>query len=480
MRKNILGQVLVLLISILGLLFFIFSLVSSFTEIDENKISTFALTGWLLLSLLIVSTIAYLSTKFLSKKIYIILLVGIAFLLRIGWVYWIKTPIVSDFNVLYYAAIDIVNGDYGFMEDSYFQKWTYQLGFSFYESIVIFIFGESPRALKFLNILYSVGTVLVVYLAASKLFNELSGRMAGLISAFYIPSIVMCSVLTNQHLSTFFYFLALYLVIHSGFSKKYRWITIGLLIGLGNIIRPLGSIVLLAILVYVVIVFLLKGNKEIYLTYGKKFIGIIAVYFVIQKVVSLMIMGIGITDETLANKDSLYKFVVGFNHETQGKYSEEDRVYLDQFSLWDERNEKAKELIQERTSDKGAIVTLLKNKFAYMWGDYDSSIDWSLNGLSPSPEFVDFLYKGERVTYLLTLTFCFIGSLYILFWKPQLNSDYLLMLIFLLGYAAAHLFIEVQTRYRFDLLPAFMILQGYGVYLVTTKLKNRFLLMKNR
>ena len=177
----------------------------------------------------------------------------------------------------------------------------------------------------------------------------------------------------------------------------------------------MGVSFFLAILVYVVIVFLLKGNKEIYLTYGKKFIGIIAVYFVIQKVVSLMIMGIGITVETLANKDSLYKFVVGFNHETQGKYSEEGSSLFRSFSLWDERNEKAKELIQERTSDKGAIVTLLKNKFAYMWGDYDSSIDWSLNGLSPSSELVDFLCKGERVTYILTLTFCFIGGLYILF-----------------------------------------------------------------
>ena len=479
MKKNILGQVLVLLISILGLLFFIYSLVSSYMEIDENKISAFALTGWLLLFLLIVSLIAYLSTKFLSKKLFIIFLVSIAFLLRICWAYWIKTPIVSDFNVLYYAAIDITNGNYGFMEDSYFQKWTYQLGFSFYESIVIFIFGESPRALKFLNILYSVGTVLVVYLTASKLFNELSGRMAGLISAFYIPSIIMCSVLTNQHLSTFLYFLALYFVISNGFTKKYRWITIGVLIGLGNIIRPLGSMVLLAILVYVVIVFLLKGNKEIYLTYAKKFIGMIAVYLVFQKLVGLIIMGIGITDETLTNKDSLYKFVVGFNQETQGKYSEKDRVYLDQFSLWD-RNEKAKELIQEKISDKGEIVTLLKNKFTYMWGGYDSSIDWSLYGLSPSPEFVDFLYKVERVTYLLTLTFCFIGGLYILFWKPQLNADYLLILIFLLGYAAARLLIEVQTRYRFDLLPAIMILQGYGIYLVTSKLKNRFLQMKNR
>ena len=58
-----------------------------------------------------------------------------------------------------------------------------------------------------------------------------------------------------------------------------------------------------------------------------------------------------------------------------------------------------KELIREGISDKREIVTLLKNKFAYMWGDYDSSIDWSLNGLSPSSELVDFLYKGERVTY---------------------------------------------------------------------------------
>ena len=92
--------------------------------------------------------------------------------------------------------------------------------------LLFFIFGESLRALKFLNILYSVGTVLVVYLTATKLFNEVSGRIAGLIFAFYIPSIVMCSVLTNQHLSTFIYFLALYFVIDRGFSKKYHWITI--------------------------------------------------------------------------------------------------------------------------------------------------------------------------------------------------------------------------------------------------------------
>ena len=184
----------------------------------------------------------------------------------------------------------------------------------------------------------------------------------------------------------------------------------------GNIIRPLGSIVLLAILVYIVMVFLLKGKKEIYLTYTKKFIGIIAVYFVVQQLVSMMIMGIGITDESLKNKDSLYKFVVGLNQETEGKYSNHDREYLDQFSLWDERNEKAKELIQERISDKGEVLKLWNHKFTYLWGDKDSSIHWSLNDLSPPQELVDSLYKIERVMYMLTLTFCIIGFSYISFW----------------------------------------------------------------
>ena len=55
-----------------------------------------------------------------------------------------------------------------------------------------------------------------------------------------------------------------------------------------------------------------------------------------------------------------------------------------------------------------------------------------------------------------------------------MNSSYQLILIFLLGYAAAHILIEVQTRYRFDIMPAIMILQGYGIYLVTTKISTFF------
>ena len=68
MEKNLLGKVLGLSVSILGLLFFIYSLVSSYRELDENNITTIEVIGWSMVSLLIVPLIAYLSTKYLSKK----------------------------------------------------------------------------------------------------------------------------------------------------------------------------------------------------------------------------------------------------------------------------------------------------------------------------------------------------------------------------------------------------------------------------
>jgi hypothetical protein len=39
-----------------------------------------------------------------------------------------------------------------------------------------------------------------------------------------------------------------------------------------------------------------------------------------------------------------------------------------------------------------------------------------------------------------------------------------LLLILIGGYAAIHMIVEIQTRYRFDILPAFFILMGYGIY----------------
>ncbi|MGM0876417.1 MAG: glycosyltransferase family 39 protein [Bacillota bacterium] len=471
MKKMLNTHSISIFINIIALLFFFLVIAATYSQMPVNQFSSIEITILVALLLIVASFTAYIVTKYLSKRLFIILLLGIAFLLRISWAYFMKTPLASDFLYMYDGAVDITKSDYQFTESFYFQKWSYQLGFTSYEAMIIGLFGESPRALKLLNIFYSVGITMFVYLTASKLFNEISGRIAGLFYAFYVPSIIMCSVLTNQHLSTFLYFFAFYLVINKGFEKKYSWITIGLLIALGNIIRPLGSFSLLAIAVYCVIVFFLNRDKKTIVTILKKFSGILIVYLLFQQLISYTVIGLGITDQTLSNKDSLWKFVLGFNQESRGHYSSDDVEYLDQFSLWDERNEKAKELIKERLEDKQKVIVLFKDKFIDMWGSKDTTIYWSLRGIDHSAEFAKFLYKAERVMYLSMIIFSIIG--FITYSYKENRYHYLLFLILLLGYAAAHLLIEVQTRYRFDIMPSLFILQGYGVYVFLQLIKKR-------
>ncbi|MFE7060736.1 ArnT family glycosyltransferase [Sutcliffiella sp. NPDC057660] len=452
-------------LNIIALVCFTLFLVATYVQVQlpDSEFSAKKIAFWVVVLCGFLPLFSFIMTKYLSKRKFLFVLIGISLLLRLGWAYFMKTPLASDFLFMFDGAVNISRGDYSFTEDFYFQKWTYQLGFTSYEAIIVSLFGETPRALKLLNILYSVGICLLVYLSGTRLFNEMAGRIAALFYAFYVPSVIMSSVLTNQHLSTFLFFLAFYLVISGGLEKKYHWIAIGSLIGLGNIARPLGSFSLLAIGVYFVFLYMLGFDWRKIVASGRKVAGIIIMYVLIQQLVSFSITGLGITDHSMANKDSLWKFVIGFNHETKGHYSPVDQKYLDQFSLWDERNEKAKELITERLADKEKVYELLVDKFTIMWGAKDSTVFWSLFGLDHTPEFALFLYTAERVMFLALAIYAIIAV--IGYFKMKDRYHHLLFLILILGYAAVHILIEIQTRYRFDMMPALFILSGHGVYM---------------
>lgn len=85
-----------------------------------------------------------------------------------------------------------------------------------YQSLIIFLFGESLFILKLFNVVYSVGITIFIYKIATRLFHESIGRISGIVYALFIPSIVMCSVLTNQHIATFFSFLAFISLLNIG------------------------------------------------------------------------------------------------------------------------------------------------------------------------------------------------------------------------------------------------------------------------
>lgn len=449
------------LLLLFGIIFFLLSFISSLANIRIffNSYSTVILL--LLFSLCLLVVFYHLTRKYMSKKQFIFFLILVTLTLRLAWVLLINTQPFSDFLHMYSAAQLAEKGDFSFIYSNYFSRWPYQLGFTTYEALVIQFFGDHLLILKLLNIAYNIGTTLIIYYITSTVFNEMCGRIASFTYAIYIPNIIMSSVLTNQHISTFLFFLAFYLFIREKFwIEKATWLYTGLLFGIGNLMRPLGSFFLLGFIAYVLIYKFIISPKNNLLLVAKKTLGVLTIYFLVQQLFSYSLVAAELTQQKLANTEPYWKFMVGLNPHSNGQWTQQDTDYVLQFPIGKERDEAQLELFKERLEDD-QLLNLFGRKFSIMWGGEDTSVIWSLMGME-KPSLMESLIQVERIGYTL-LIFLGMISMILLFFSSY-QHQYALFLIILLGYALIHFIIEIQTRYRFDVMPSIFILQSYSIY----------------
>jgi 4-amino-4-deoxy-L-arabinose transferase-like glycosyltransferase len=463
LNKGLHKLLMIITLSFFGLMFY-FSWRTEQQYIEEqlrfSNLGAFALVLFLLIILgALLFSLSYYIRK-LKSRTFLFLLIFVAFSVRLVWILTIHTPPATDFRAMYHGAVGILYGDWEPIQREYFYSWPYQLGFTAYESFLLSLFGEETFSIKFLNVLYGVGTVFFTYKIASLLLNEFAGRIAGIFYTFYIPAIVMTSVLTNQYIAIFFFYWAFYLLLKNGINHKWNWIFIGILLALGDIMRPLGTFILFAVSCYMFLAFLKKGRIHKGRVV-KKLIGIFAVFYFVHYLVSASFIAWGITEYPLSNRNPLWKFVLGFNHETGGQYSVDDAEYVARYPLGTERNGVEKELIKERLEDKSEVAALLWKKFNNMWGIRDESIFWSMGHQKESAQDIHkVLYASERMMFLLLL-FGGIAYLFLSF-RAEIDKKKAFFLILIIGYVFVHLLVEVQTKYRFFINPALAIIASLG------------------
>ncbi|MCQ6278666.1 glycosyltransferase family 39 protein [Bacillus sp. EB600] len=457
-RESIAGSILSKVLVICGFVMFLSISFFSFRSLTPVFSSKIVMIAEVFFFLCFIAIISYLINRFLTTRRYLILLIILGVGIRITWVLLIKTMPASDFSIMYESAKQAANGDYSFISNDYFSSWVYQLGFTYYEALVIKLFGDHIIVLKLLNVFFSMGTAIIIYQITKNVFNEFSARTAALLYTFYIPSIIYCSVLTNQHLSTFLFFLGMYFLVVKGLSARNNWILIGLAIGLGNIMRPAGSFFLLAICMYTLFYQIFPLRKKKSINFTTRLIGVLAVYFLVQQLVSTGLIYSGLSDKPLSNQNPYWKFAVGLNYYSNGTWNLDDQNYVGKFKLGKERNEAELSLIKERLQDKKKISTLFVNKFIAFWSDPDASISWALDKID-KPDLKQFLFKYERIIYISSCLFA-IGSITLIRKRNEFSP---ILYILLSGYVAVHLMVEIQTRYRFDILPVLIIFAGYGV-----------------
>ena len=428
---------------------------------DAEKIHvTSSQKMYVLIYFLLALCAGYALYKVKDQKYFILGLFGVAFIIRLIWVLNINSQPVSDFTQMYKGAQNILNGNTDLVRNSeYFRVWVYQLGFAFFQSNILRIFGDSIEVLKVTNAFISACIPVVIFLICNNLKRSKGSRIPALIYCFYVTSIAMTSVLTNQHLATLLIYIGLYIFMK--YDKSYiGLIFFGIIISLGNVIRPEGIIVMIGIILFLIFKDFdnIRNIKVFAINNITKPMLILIVYMMTTTLVSATFKGMGLTDYNLGNREPYWKFVVGLNVGHNGLWNPDDGDLVNKYSLGEERDEFEKKLIFKRLGNKEEIVKLFKRKFEYMWSGSDwGSISFALNYEEAPKDLRQILLRTEKLQFIGIVILAFVSIIISIRKRIYLDNYHLFMILFI-GYVLSHLIVEVQTRYRYFIIPCMIIL----------------------
>lgn len=179
----------------------------------------------------------------------------------------------------------------------------------------------------------------------------------------------------------------------------------------------------------------------------------------------------------------LFKIVIGLDQEARGTISNTYREKNIRNIPKEEQVSECLRRIREETRDKRAVLELIKDKTEYTWFEGDSYIGWYLKGkIAEYADIGDEIKRSEMqalLGMLIRLDTVFIAMVYfmsfiaLIFWKnEESNFNVFILIIWLvMEWVSVHFFIEVQSRYRYPAMPAFMFLAACGIWLVYNKAK---------
>ncbi|HDR4571252.1 glycosyltransferase family 39 protein [Bacillus cytotoxicus] len=373
---------------------------------------------FVILLLLIASILQY---RFTNQQ-FLIFLVSITILVRLGFVLFGDAPLIGDMKSMYESAKQVALGNrIGAVA---------QLPFILYQSLLIRIFGDTIFVLQLCNILFCTGTAFFIYRIASIVFQEECGRIAAVVYALYIPNILTSALLTAEPLATCLFYFACYILLHKGLSHSYMWIFSAILLAFSNMIHPVGIFLMIVVFVYVMLIEVFQASQK--QSVLLKMIGLIVMFYVMHFGISYWMQTIGMPQYTISNKAYVQSVLIGErNNQQQEMKSSNIKEHIDQ---------QLNEIEVER--------------YAFLKPSIDQLSSEGMN-------FV--LFKYEKLTYIVITLFTAIALLHLMI-RKQKNEGYMLFILLIVGYIGMKLF-HSNTVYENLILPGLFIVQSLGAYM---------------
>lgn len=377
------------------------------------------------------------------------------------WVTQLPKIQVSDYGNFWDRMLDYKFGFPLYQTDNdYFSKYAYQTGFLVYVYGVVKLFGYHIFAIQFLNIIYQAITLLLTYLLASKIFNNIKvARLSVLLLMIDLDWSALNAETSNQYLGSMLFLLTFYLIMQ---NKTYAYILAGFTLTLGCLIRPIGPVIIAGIVVFTLIYLLL--NKHDYHA-SLKVLATLAIYFVLFSLAGWGVKSLNINQYGLSNNDPEWKFVTGLNYQSSGTYSSDMEKLIDPNKTRSQMSKVEKKALNQEVAylnQNHAWLKLFIKKTQLLWSSRTMATDganFGMNHSQANTELINYLaYLGS----IVLIIFSWIGSLNL--FKTKFSNNLYLLILPLLAFAVVQLLIEVQGRYRIEFLPILAIFGGLGLY----------------
>ena len=394
--------------------------------------------------------------KWIKENKFIIFLFLFSFIIRLGVILLVDTPIISDFKVMYDAALEIVNGTDSYKSMGYFITWGYQMGHVLYQAFLLSIVN-SAFFLKIVNCIITSLTVVFVYLISKRICSERSAKISSILYSIFLFPLLLNTVLTNQFLPVLLILIALYILLNINFKKKFviSSVIVGILLGLSNIFRSETIVIVFSILLYFVFLFITKVDwKKLIISFLIIFMG----YYVVFNGTSLLLKATNVSPSGLEIRNSSWKFVLGFNYETSGMYSNHDAA------IYAGDSEAAKKEAINRIMQFEKIPLHFLKKTKILW--FNSDLSWSIS-------MDEVYYKVLNIInqiWIVLFNILAVCSAF-RFIKFKFEKEHVLMCLILLVYFGVYLLIEVMPRYAYSLQIFEAIIIGISLDYIFTKIK---------
>ena len=411
----------------------------------------------------------------LGRRAFLILLFTAALVLKGTAALTVTPGLESDFYLLHYAAEQLAQGNNILNDTAYFQLWPYQSFFVAVLAGVMKLFGSSPAVFRLMNVLLSALTNLLVYALARRFASERGARLAGLLFLLYPGTFFLIPLLTNQHLSECLLLAAFWACTAPAerlSGRLWRGGAGGVLLALSNAVRPMGLVAVLALCACMVFQLMEVWERRSGWTALLPGLCTLAAYFLCGALISGLVVWTGLNRLGLTNQAPEWKFVLGLNTQSLGRYSDADAAAVFGPGVADWRGELERLLEERLTISLPALLRLMAHKIRIMWGGFEDA-SWVLTasylaelegrGLAAAALTVTGVLQRLCSGCWISMNLMNAGAaLSALRRRERPRGVRLLLMLTALAYFCAHLFIEIQIRYRSTMTVLLFVLAAAG------------------